>query len=263
MKKGSLIVLLLASLNLFFLPGCKKEYNDPPGTHTPKEWLLKEWRQSSPKRPESAYFFYYNKKNAVDSIRLSLGSNFTFTYHVSRKDNGEIDTVTAIENSIAISNYVYIIANNYKYDKNGLITHYDYHAYDHFGNHFLQLVDIAYKGDQMKIKYNTIVHEFTFNKREDVVYMKNNTDRPFNGTFNYDNGINPLFYVRDLYAIVLDLSPYYYEYMLPKHNAVNRTNVDGYSVDFTNTYDNRGRIVNKDFTDTRFFGPQSFYYSYY
>lgn len=263
MKKRLFSILVLAALSVFLLPGCKKDYDNLPNTHIPKGWLLKEWRHTFPKMPANTYLFYYDKKGAVDSIRMLLGSDYTFTYRVKRKGNGEISTVTATENSIEISNHVYILANNYKYDKNGLITHYDYHAYDHFGNHFLQLIDVTYKGDKMTIKYNTIVHEFTFNNREDVVYMKNNSHRPFTGTFDYDKNINPLFYVKDFFAIILDLSPYYYEYMLAKHNAVKKTYEDGYAVNFTNIYDGSGRLVKKDFTDTRIFGAQSFYYSYY
>jgi hypothetical protein len=263
MKKRSLILLVLALLNVVLLQRCKKDCPDLPVNHIPKGQLLKEWRLTSPKMPTYTYLFYYNKKDAVDSIHVSMGDNYTFSYRVQRKSNGQINTVIAIENSVEISNHVYIIANNYKYNRNGLITHYDYHAYDHFGNHFLQLINIVYEGAKMSIKYNTIVHEFTFDNRSDIVHMKNNTTRPFDGTFDYDNSINPLFYVKDFYAILLDMSPYYYEYMLPKHNAIRRTYEDGYHVDYTNTYDNKGRLVGKDFTDTRMFGAQSFFYSYY
>ncbi|NML38786.1 hypothetical protein HHL17_16380 [Chitinophaga sp. G-6-1-13] len=264
MKRKSFIPTVLCMLCCTFLfNACKKYPPVVPDNNVPNGRLLKTWQLTSSEAPVNTYFFYYNKKNTVDSITITQGNEYVFTYHVQRKSNGQIDKVTATEDTNKFSDFVYIIANNYKYNKDGLVTHYDYNGYDHFGNHHLLLIDISHELHKMTVRYNTIVHEFTFNDKLDVVHMKDNTHHPFDGTFNYDNGINPLFYVKEFYAIVVDLSPYYYEYMLPKHNASRKQYGDGYAVDYIHMYDNKGRLIRSDFTDIRHSGTQSFKYSYY
>lgn len=263
MKRKLLIPFVLFTLCCTTLfNACIKYPPITPDNNVPHDRLLKTWQLTSNEIPTSTYYFYYNNKKLVDSIVLTQGSNF-FIYRVYRKQNGQIDSVTSTEHLNKLSPRVYAIANNYKYNKDGLITHYDHHVYDIINTHFLMQFDIQYEQRKMTIKYNTIVHEFTFNDKQDVVRMKDNGDRPFDGTFSYNTGINPMFYVRDFYAITTDLATYNYEYLLSKHNTVKKNYNDGYSVTYTHTYDNKGRLTRTEFADKRHFGTQSFSYTYY
>ncbi|MBC9930038.1 hypothetical protein [Chitinophaga qingshengii] len=262
MKRKLLIPFVLPALCcILFFNACIKYPPITPDNNVPNDRLLKTWQLTSNEIPTNTYQFYYNNKKLVDSIVLSQGINF-FTYRVHRKHNGQIDSVVATEYLNKGSGHVYFVARNYQYS-NGLITHYDYHVYDNFGNHDVMLFDISHEQQKMTIRYNTIAHEFTFNDKQDVVRMRDNGDRPFNGTFSYNTGINPLFYARDLYAIITDLATYNYEYLLSKHNTVKKNYNDGYSVNYTHIYDDKGRLTRSDFKDVRHFGTQSFSYTYY
>lgn len=256
MKRKFLIPAI--SILLLSLFSCKK-YPPVviPDNRVPKGMLLKEWRATSSLIPERTYQFYYNKRNEVDSIYLRQ-KGIAVLYRVTYKSNGRIDNVTESEDGFGVG-----LVNNYRYNQQGLITHYDWNWNDHFGTTGVIPVDIGYGEGIVTVRYNTIVHTFTFNSAQDITHMKNNTDRPFDGGFIYDQGINPLFYVRNLYAIMIDLSPYYYEYMLAKHNFLTKSYGDGYTVNYTNTYDQKNRMIRRDFVNQRFLDTQSFYYTYY
>jgi hypothetical protein len=253
MKGKSLSQFLCLFFIVASIAACKRPDNPYPGANMP---LLKEWKKTASDVPQRSYLFYYNPYKALDSVRI-VESNIEITKTFVKYRNGRLDSVLNY-----VSGQLEGFLTGYQYDNYGRVIQFYYAPWEGGKIPFTQVFHYTYAGDTAILSWNTIVNHFRFNKQEDVQYISYKGDRPFEATFTFDKNLNPLAAIKDWYLISA-LEPYLLEYTLSKHNSVLKNYTDGYQARYTNTYNNKNRLIKKELVDPRSNVTQTFEFFYY
>jgi hypothetical protein len=160
------------------------------------------------------YRLYYNQKQNVDSIELFYPYRpDPITYRVHFKDRGtRMDTVILIVDGEWISRHT-----NFHYDKKGRITQYTYYPnlpWEEDPNAYAKTYTITYDNKDRVTSINGVL--FTYDRNDDLVQIQNGPDT-YSFTYSNASPVNPLHYVPNLFAIMIEEHGVW-EFTISKHN---------------------------------------------
>jgi hypothetical protein len=203
------------------------------------------------------YQFVYAPNGRVDSIIVSDNSLQRYVYVVFYKGY-HIDSVNLVQNNAIVSTFV-----NFQY-KGNLIIGFDY-FFRIFGfplpNSFTVTYDKQKRIQSIKaIFLNTINsnQEFTFDEQDDVIFWKE-TAFFTSANYTYDDKLNPLHFVPDLFAFMLE-ERWMWQYIFSLHNITTITYSSGQTVTYQNQYNSSGQLIKTSFTDNN--QVNNFIYTY-
>jgi hypothetical protein len=234
MKKKAFVLAVACSI--LFLASCNK-LDDMGNPFQKKHPFLKELKHGT-----RSYSFYYDHIGFVDSISV-IDFHVAYVYRVTHHGK-KIDSVSLVQNGSLISTN-----GNIQYDSKGRITQYTYYpryepradpgintlTYDHNG----YIKTIAYSRSGFT-NYDTL----TFNQYSNLIRW---AQPGVLSTFTYDAGLNPLYYVDDLFVMVTE-ERILWEFIFSQHNSVTkiRQSVNYEVTNFQNQYDTYNRLVKKN-----------------
>lgn len=204
------------------------------------------------------YHFMYTPNGRLDSIVVSQTS-MHYTYNVFYKGS-RIDSVHLEQNGIIVSTVT-----NFQY-KGNLITGFDY--FDRLRNqpyptHYAITYDQQKRISSIDRMSSTIVEdhkEFTYDVNDNLIVW-NETGFLKYATFTYDEKLNPLHFIPELFAIMFE-EQWIWEYSFSLHNSITETYLNGPTVTYQNQYNNSGQIVSKVFTDINSNEVNTFSFTY-
>jgi hypothetical protein len=212
------------SLLLTILSGCSNEWEEIIGKkRIGKELKLKELIHNS-----RHYQFYYNKRGDVDSISVHEGT-IHYVYSVVY-DGWRIDSVSTLDLGELVS-----IHNDFEYDKKKRITAFKYRyrtegvPADYFEP---RIVTYDNKGRIASLNNSTFTYD-----------ANNNIATGFGASFTYDNYPNPLYFIDNLFAMVVE-EYFLWEFILSPHNMTSRIS-GGSEITYDNEYDSHHRLIRK------------------
>jgi hypothetical protein len=196
------------------------------------------------------YHFYYDRNCFLDSV-VETGPDLRVLFRVLHH-GGTLDSILSIYNGAPDERITDI-----RYDDSGRITQYDvYHGtnalrppdlytYTYQDNNtlvinFFPVVQNGYRGDVIGFD---AAHNATFWQ----LTVRGGSSEDFR-SFTYDNGLNPLFLIKDVQLI---LGASNYEYIFSRNNSVTKTYslYNNYEVNYQNFYDQHQRLIKKVFTE--------------
>lgn len=245
-----------------FLIGCKKESSqlatvDSNGTVSSQrpqaiaksnKLVLQTFTQNG-----RTYHFNYSANGILDSITVT--GAFPYVYRIWYKGS-HLDSVTLFDRGHIVSTN-----RNFEY-KGNLITAFDY--FDRMDNApFAASISIAYDENRRIVSVERGYPNYTvgriqcsYNANDDVIQWNDFIGNNF--TYSYDDGMNPLHVVPDLFAIMVE-ETWIWEYSFSLHNSVRKTNSKGQATTYQNQYNSSGQLVGKLFSDH----SNSFSFTYY
>jgi hypothetical protein len=207
---------------------------EPNAISTIKLKIIRAWRQLTLKEFVMAgrhYELYYNRSGDVDSIVAHEGTSLRYVYSVVYTA-GRIDSVMTVNNGVVES-----IHDDFVYDDRGRITSYNYYfRLEGTPEDLAFPTTITYdaQGRVTSINNNT----FTYDNHRNMV-------AGFGATYTYDRGLNPFYFVNNLFPIMVE-ETFIAEHVLSKHNFTSKIDANGNTVRFNNVYDSRKRLISQN-----------------
>ena len=190
------------------------------------------------------YLFYYDPAGFVDSIR-AVDVHTTYLYRIAHHGK-RIDSVSLVQNGVVVSTN-----GNIQYDHKGKIIQYTYTLNAVPGTPPV-LVTLTYEQGHIKTIAKSglmnSVDTLLFNGQHNLMkWTENYIHSPLAvTTFTYDPGVNPLYYIDDLFVMFTEES-FFWEFIFSQHNSTSKERQQ-YGVEVTNyvnRYDPHGRLVKK------------------
>lgn len=266
MKRISIIqkILFYATLIILLLTACQKENiqladSQPNGTvsaERPKAIarsndLVVQTFTRVMSGSTRQYRFVYSPNGSLDSIVVTGTPNYV--YRVSYKGS-HLDSVILVQDNRIVST-----VRDFQY-KGNLITDFNYFdRIDHVP--FPWLYSFGY--DNQK-RITSVKRSFRNVLEYTRVYSYDANDNMISGngaSYTYDDELNPLHLVPDLFAIMFE-EQWVWEFALSLHNSVSKTYSAGPVVLYQNLYNSSGQLVGKRFYDNGQSGNNSFSFSY-
>jgi len=255
---------LLATL-FFLLTACQKEKtqsfdsqpngtvssNRPQAIARSNDLVVQTFTRAWPGNSPRQYRFVYASNGSLDSIVVTGTPNYV--YRVFYKGS-HLDSVILVQNNRTVST-----VRDFQYQGN-LIT--GFHYFDRINNFpFPWTYSIGYDNQ----KRTSVIERSYLNNlqyRKEFLYNANDNIISSNGAiYTYDDELNPLHLVPDLFAIMFE-ETWVWEFVLSLHNSVSKTNSVGPAVQYQNQYNNSGQLVGKSFYDVNQNGNNAFSFGY-
>ena len=197
------------------------------------------------------YQFVYSPNGSLDSIVVTGMPNYV--YRVFYKGS-HLDSVILVQDNRIVST-----VRDFQY-KGSLITAFFY--FDRINNYpFPWMYSFGYD-NQKRITVIERTFRNTLEYSRDYTYDGNDNIINGNGAgYTYDNELNPLHLVPDLFAIMFE-EQWVWEFVLSLHNSVSKTYSAGPVVLYQNLYNNSGQLVGKRFYDNGQSGNNAFSFTY-
>ncbi|WP_143097827.1 hypothetical protein [Chitinophaga sp. CF118] len=238
MKKQTFIIAVACSI-LFLIACNKSDYLENP--------FQKEKNKQKPFLKEIIhatrnYSFHYDHMGYIDSISV-IDLHLTYVYRVAHHGK-RIDSVSLVEDAAIVSTN-----GNIKYDNMGRITQFTYYPrYDPLVSVNVITLTYDYNGQIKKIAYSsngsTHYDTLTFDNHSNLIRWA----QPQNlSTFTYATGLNPLYYIDDLYVMFTEEKSFW-QYLFSQHNSITKYLQDGVNYETTsyqNLYDGHHRLIKK------------------
>ena len=254
-----------ATLIIWLFTACQKEKlqsfdSQPNGTvssNRPKaiarsndlvvQTFTRYMQGNSPRR----YNFIYASNGNLDSIVVVGGVNYV--YRVVYKGS-HLDSVSLVQNNRVVST-----VRDFQY-KGNLITSFNYFV--RINNHpFPWVYSVGYDNQKritlIERAFQNVLQgrrEFSYDASGDVVSGNS-------ATYTYDDQLNPLHMVPDLFAIMFE-EQWIWEFAFSLHNSVSKTPSIGQVVHYQNQYNISGQLVGKIFYDVNHNGNNTFSFTY-
>jgi hypothetical protein len=254
-----------ATLIFLLFTGCQKEQlqaldSQPNGTvssNRPKaiarsnDLVVQTFTRDMTGNPPRQYRFVYAANGNLDSIVAAGGVNYVYRVYYK---GSHLDSVILVQDNRIVST-----VRDFQY-KGNLITSYNY--YNRIGNQpFPTVYSVEYDKQKRIITIQTHFlntwqepKRFTYDANDNVVSMNN-------ATYVYDDQLNPLHLVPDLFAIMFE-EQWIWEFALSLHNSVSKTYSNGQLVQYQNQYNDSGQLVGKKFFDTNSNGNNTHSFTY-
>ena len=197
------------------------------------------------------YRFIYSPNGVLDSIVVT--GMPIYVYRVFYKGS-HLDSVILVQDNRIVST-----VRDFQY-KGNLITGFYY--FDRINNYpFPWMYSFGY--DNQK-RITVIERSFRNTLEYSREYTYDGNDNIINGNgvvYTYDNELNPLHLVPDLFAIMFE-EQWVWEFVLSLHNSVSKTYSAGPAVLYQNLYNSSGQLVGKRFYDNGQSGNNAFSFTY-
>ncbi|HWI93766.1 MAG TPA: hypothetical protein VNT20_20935 [Flavisolibacter sp.] len=189
------------------------------------------------------YHLQYSPNGLLDSIIVT--GRHPYVYRVRYKGT-HLDSVLLVDGGRSVS-----VHRNFGY-KGNMITSYDY--YDRLYNvPYPWTYTFTFDGQKRmtgfeRWHYKQMVNhsEFSYDAADNIVTW--NDFSYFGGNYTYDNQLNPLHLVPDLFAIMIE-DQWVTEYSFSAHNSVTHTFFSGGGLSFQNQYNIDGQLLAKLLSD--------------
>lgn len=231
---------MAVAIGLLLVASCKKtDYPDDIFDHGKKEPFLQEMIHGT-----RHYLFYYDNKGFVDSIR-AVDAHTTYLYRVVHHGK-RIDSVSLIQNGAVVSTH-----GNIQYDNKGRIIQYTYFLRA-FPEAPPAVISLTYEQGHIKtITQSGFIESsdtLAFNPQHNLVrWVQKRLHAPFVETsFTYDLGLNPLYYIDDLFVMFTE-ETFFWEFIFSRHNSTRKEVQSTHTqvTDYVNQYDTYGRLLKK------------------
>jgi len=224
-----------------------------------KDLVLQTFTHDDAANAPRQYQFVYSSNGNVDSIVVT--GDQAYVYRVFYK-GARLDSVNLVQNGAIVSTI-----RDFQYHGN-LIT--GFNNFDRTRNAPIPTAYAITYDHQKRIRtierafQNTVDshQEFTYDASDNVIEWSE-TGALFSksATYSYDVGFNPLHFVPDLFAIVVE-EQWIWNYAFSLHNSVSKAYSDGVQVTYQNRYNPSGQLVTKTFTDANSNGSNTFSFTY-
>jgi len=254
-----------ATVIILLLTACQKEKLQssdlqPNGTVSaqnskaiarPNDLVVQTFTRGMSGNSARQYRFVYSSNGSLDSIVVTGLPNYV--YRVFYKGS-HLDSVILVQDNRTVST-----VKDFQY-KGNLITGFNY--FDRINNYpFPWMYSFGYD-NQKRI---TVIQRSFLNTLEysrEYSYDANDNIISGNGaTYTYDDQLNPLHFVPDLFAIMFE-EQWIWEFVLSLHNSVSKTSSAGPVVRYQNLYKSSGQLVGKLFYDNGQSGNNDFSFTY-
>ena len=242
MKNPSFKILGITLLLFALLTGCRDGFLDELMN---RKGIAKKTRLKEMTRDGRQYLFTYDNKGFVDYITAVEGGQAMYTYDVTYKKK-KLFSAQLVERGEVVSEN-----SNFEFDGAGNIIKYTYTQYlEDVPEGVSTVHDLDYDNQNRLISLTTDGSatglEWIYDNRDNVT---SSTTPSSETTYTYDNRLNPLNRVPDLFFLVVE-EHVFWEFILSEHNSVTRSHLTTWNnrtvnTSYTNEYDEYFRLVRK------------------
>jgi hypothetical protein len=242
METKNLLLTVSIALVLFFLSACNEELLDEIMN---RKGLAKKAQLQEMIFEDRHYEFTYDRKGLVDRIDALERGEIIYTYEITYK-NKKLFSAALVENGAVVSEN-----HDFSFDENDNIKGFTYSWYTEDvpgGVHSVYLLgyDEQNRLVEMSVDGSISFPYYSYDNGNNISEWNNVSSKV---TYTYDDKINPLNRVPDLFALLVE-EHFYWEYILSAHNSVTRTETtdlhpEPQTTTFINEYDKYFRLVRK------------------
>jgi len=192
------------------------------------------------------YTIFYGPGGRVDSIR-AMSNTLQYSYIVYYKGS-RIDSVNLVLNGLIQSTNT-----NFQY-KGNVITSFDYY-YRGYSLPYFTTYTYTYDSKKRIQTLQATIMNTIISGPEQLNYDENNNVIEWTNTrsttqYTYDNKLNPLYLVPNLFAIVVE-EHFLWEFSFSQYNSISKSST-GTNVLYQNKYSNSGRLISKTYSGSGF-----------